>query len=134
MEYKFRGKRVDNKEWVYGWVLEERGNTYILENRQKESQLNKNIAFRVNPETVGQYTGIKDKNGKEIYENDICNISQKIDMKIIVDYKDAGFGWSDKYNNLAFRGHGYLRQILEDIEVIGNRFENPELLEEQCEK
>jgi len=80
---------------------------------------------------IMQFTGLKDKHGKDIYCGDICSMSKKIDMKIIVDYKDAGFGWSDKYNNLAFRGHGYLTKILKDIEVIGNKFDNPEILEEK---
>ena len=137
MEYKFRGQRVDNKEWIYGSLDLSNWHTgdvsdldykYPIIILHDKSQFLSKYVF---PETVGQYTGLKDKNGKEIYCGDICSMSKKIDMKIIVDYKDAGFGWSDKYNNLAFRGHGYLTEILKAIEVIGNKFDNPELLEEK---
>lgn len=127
-EIKFRGQRKDNKKWVVGSAIKIGKLVYILPECVDQSAFIDCIV-EVIPETVGQYTGLKDIKGKEIYEGDICSISKKIDMKIIVDYKEAGFGWSDEYNNLAFRGHGYLKQILKDIEIIGNRWDNPELLE-----
>lgn len=46
---KFKAKRLDGKGWVCGYFYEENGNTYIVENRQKESKLNRNPAYQVDP-------------------------------------------------------------------------------------
>ena len=80
-----------------------------------------------------QYTGLKDKNGKEIYEKDIIN-DTKFDEKAEILFKDGGFGFKlipekEHYDFIAFSGHSYLKQILETFEIIGNIHENPELYE-----
>lgn len=68
---KFKAKRLDDNSWVFGYFYEENGNTYIIENRQKESKLNRNPAYQVDPSTVCQFTGLKDYKNKDIYEGDI---------------------------------------------------------------
>ena len=73
-EIKFKAKRLDNGEWCEGYFYEENGNTYIIENRQKESMLNRNVTYEVDPSTVCQFTGLKDSKGNEIWEGDVVDV------------------------------------------------------------
>ena len=70
---KFKAKRLDNGKWVYGYYYKENGNTYIIEDRQKESMLNRNVTYEVDPSTVCLFTGEKDMNSNEIYIGDIIS-------------------------------------------------------------
>lgn len=84
---KFKAKRLDGKGWVCGYFYEENGNTYIIENRQKESMLNRNITYPVEPTTVCQFTGLKDTNDVPIFEGDIIDF----DGEGEVVFKDGAF-------------------------------------------
>ena len=68
---KFKAKRSDDNSWVFGYFYEENGNTYIIENRQKETKLNRNLTYQVDPSTVCQFTGLTDCEGNEVWEGDI---------------------------------------------------------------
>ena len=71
---KFKAIRLDNGKWACGYYYEDNGNTYIIENRSKDSVLNRNEAVLIDPSTVCQSTGLKDCEGKEVWEGDIVDV------------------------------------------------------------
>ena len=125
----FRGKRMDNGEWVYGYYVHigpvSCQRTYIIPEYASALYVNE-----VYPSTVGQYTGMKDKNGKRIFEGDIAKVLQGKDKDIAyVGFENGAFMLYPKTGNI------YERTLWEywyndwDVEVIGNITDNPELLE-----
>jgi hypothetical protein len=74
-----------------------------------------------------QYTGLHDKNGKEIYEGDIVRFLTQF-PKIII-FRNGGFGFIMSDDFVGLPGHGYFDELIKAAEVIGNIHENPELLE-----
>ena len=84
---KFKAKRIDDNIWVEGYFYSECSNAYIIENRQKESKLNRNITYQVDPSTVCQFTGLKDTNDVPIFEGDII----AFDGEGEVVFKDGAF-------------------------------------------
>jgi uncharacterized phage protein (TIGR01671 family) len=122
---KFRVKRVDNGEWVYGYLYVGQNDYYIMEIVKSGFQSHKVI-----PETVCQFTGLKDKNGKEIYEGDIV-----VD-KSWQNEKPQVVTWERRFLLTYTDGYGvqrydYTGDVSKKFEVIGNIHDNPELLGER---
>lgn len=132
-EIKFRGKGIKSGQWFYGSVVPFGNSAYIF----KMFRLLRMEHAEVDPATVGQFTGLYDKNGKEIYEGDI--VSHPWKDPIFGDLVETGkFVHSTIcFNNGAFvvnyRLQGeyiYLQDFvrLKCLEVVGNIYDNPELL------
>ncbi|WP_059050006.1 YopX family protein [Paenibacillus senegalimassiliensis] len=163
-EIKFRGKRIDNGEWVYGFYHESdhpdhKGKGYII-----PSCASALYSFEVDPETVGQYTGLLDKRGNKLFEGDIVRklYSEFLDSADCSDPLKIGDEYAGgKVVEMEIEEDGWMRLIVgglhdvvtlnrfrfwlkkedfgyegeelqssDDYEVIGNLYDNPELLGE----
>lgn len=88
---KFKAKRLDNNTWVEGYFCVECGNTYIIEDRQSESMLNRNEAHQVDPSTVCMFTGLTDCKGREVWEGDILQDVDDDNIKYVVTFGEGAF-------------------------------------------
>lgn len=133
-EILFKAKRLDNGEWVEGYYVYCRKRHYIL------PVLNKVIGFderedewvEVDPDTICQYTGLTDKNGKKIWENDICDRKEKYPEIVTYNKGDWQLDYSyalGKEKHFCACNLGFYVCERNCVEVIGNVFDNPELLE-----
>ena len=133
-DYLFRGK-TDNGKWVYGSLISAGKYCCILESEDKVHPMDypyldsglgtiDGQATPVIPETVGQFTGRLDKNGKQIFEGDI--------VRGLMDWGPAGL-WEEDAITISFdtAAGGYEWQYFDmlSIEIIGNIYDNPELVE-----
>ncbi len=134
-EILFKAKRIDNGEWVEGYYLRDQyhiGGKDIIFYR-KDSDRFTVYTNIIDIETLCQFTGLTDKNGKKIWENDICDRKEKYPEVVkmtngdwTLDYSYAiGRDYGNSYCNLGF----YVNER-KCVEVIGNIFDNPELLQE----
>ena len=137
-EILFRGKRADNGEWIYGSLLvdypcckngvDETVKLYsILDFKTNEEEVKK---VEVIPETVGQYTGLTDKNGKKIFEGDILSYIEEIETRSRGKETLKGI-YEVKFEYCGFSPLDCL--ACNHLEIIGNIYDNPELLK-GCEK
>ena len=134
-EILFKAKRKDNGEWVEGYYVYDnvKNKAFICATRLLYEWLPKVMWIEVDPNTLCQFTGCCDKNGKRIWENDICDRKEKYPEVVkmtsgdwTLDYSYAlGRDFGNSYCNLGF----YVDER-NCVEVIGNIFDQPELLRE----
>lgn len=151
-EILFKAKRTDNGEWVEGCLLIDyvtgqyfihaNGNSVNESDKVGEEGCLRFFAFEVEKTTLCQYTGLTDKNGKKIWENDIVKgVAYSTDFigRIIWIDKIAGFGvryFNEHREPTAWENSSILKHMMSGrtnefaAEAIGNIFDNPELLRE----
>lgn len=127
-EILFKAKRLDNGEWVEGYYVYCRKRHYIL------PVLNKAIGFderedewiEIDPDTICQYTGLTDKNGRKIWENDIVR-NEKGDIGVVQWFEEhaAFMIWNKTKHYVCYLAENDFSKI----EIAGNEFDNAELLE-----
>lgn len=149
-EILFRGKRVDNGEWVYGDLIKDYlsgqyfihpyGDSANESDKVGEEGCLRFFSFEVIPETICEYTGLTDKNGNKIFEGDIIKVvtedthEERFIEVGIGEFTDDGSG--DLFIGAYLKYDGFTvsaGQIKEcgsnGVEIIGNIYDNPELLE-----
>ena len=135
-EILFRGKTTLDNEWVIGaGVYKSEGHTWIITDDVTKTENRGTGSDAINPETIGQYTGLTDKNGKKIFEGDIGRYKQTDGAKengkpiictgvVVYNEKTASFAVESKDE----KGRKYFDYFpIKDFEVIGNIHDNPEL-------
>lgn len=134
---KFRGKSVLNDEWIYGDLV------HRIDSQKTISPVQIN-GIGVKEETVGQFTGLFDKNGKEIYEGDIvewlflsygCYGEQEIYLKGYIEWHQGGLIFNiteNDFENAGFYAISDLHTDTEsDVKILGNIYDNPDLIKEE---
>lgn len=135
-EILFRGKDSITKRWVYGALVQQQGNplkekAFIISySNYQFGDFSEAVMHEIDANTPGQYTGFVDKKGKKIFEDDIVSIYNSKAFLFVVAWKDNQYilkcttnGVSDNILNVI--------ESPEDVEVVGNIYDNSELIKEQ---
>ena len=118
-EIKFRGK-YGNNPWLYGSLVTKNRNNNGIQER------NSSVTILVDDGSIGQYTGMNDSMGKEIYEGDIVRTSDNDDELAVVEWDEEDLRFTVTHGNVVNGlGEGYYSR---EVEVIGNMYDNLELL------
>ena len=130
-EILFRGKRIDNGEWVYGSLVIQSGEWLDKDEKAPDVYFiygKRGEIYLVDSSTVGQYTGVNDKNGKGIFEGDIVKnyFSKRFDPIVGRVAFDSHYCRLRLYSITGGSESGFYRGCV--YEVIGNIYDNPELL------
>ena len=129
--YLFKAKRIDNGEWVQGYLYGIWEKKYILWGMTNDIP----NMVEVDPSTICQCTGLKDKNGKLIWENDVVlfwdtystengQAEADCDGKVVWDDETISFQVTNRLSSESY-------EVLDECSVIGNIFDNPQLLESE---
>ena len=154
-EILFKAKRIDNGEWVEGYVVRKRGLYFIYDIVNSESCRQNN--YEIDPETVCQFTGLCDKNGNKIWENDILMCHENPEDLVKVAFGEFGvrnigtgsivdkaIGWyyevvpTDAISRCEpfYWSMSLTKDYIDrcEMEVVGNIFDNKELLQEESDE
>lgn len=129
--YLFRGKRIDTGEWIFGWLVKDilTGSMFIQQStfettEDRGDQITTHISRNVNEETIGQFTGITDKNGVKVFEGDKIKHPKATEPEHLgwtIEWYD--FKWIGR-NNFNPKFTCVLSDYFTQCEVIGNIFDN----------
>ena len=130
-EILFRGKRMDDGEWVEGYLVKAVGGECMILPVTTEHCGGAEFSegYHCDPTTVGQYTGLKDKNGKRIFEGDICRNTRTGEIVSVKWHGTmAGYVWNKRRADGFLFDFGELFRACDKYEVIENIHDNPDML------
>lgn len=146
-QIKFRAKRLDNGKWAYGGLIE--ADDYCIIDQYNELYVERDYVFRgdthffqlsgvmCDEKTIGQFTGLHDKNRKEVYEGDILQCPSEPNIPLEVRYNAIQGAFclvEHTHTEGALLGTSPLGEMLRhypDMRIIGNRFDNPSLISDK---